>query len=157
MSLNQRSIDDIELHINSSGISNDYNQTHLVNAADEDLSEWMSSFESVSKYFFGTVKDVDCFFQSNVSCIESNDYQYSQLHQSSCRSMSSIISNEDLINNNNNNNLSAVLPNHSYFKRSIDQLNKDVSPIRCKKRKLLYRSVSLVVVIICFFFSILIK
>jgi hypothetical protein len=96
--LNQGSIDEIELDINSSRISNDYNQIDLMNTEEEHLSERMNSFESVGKYFFGIVKDVDFFFQSNVSCAGSDDYKCSQLYQPSCRSMSSIISNDDLLN-----------------------------------------------------------
>ncbi len=96
--MNQGSIDEIELDINSSRISNDYNQIDLMNTEEEHLSERMNSFESVGKYFFGIVKDVDFFFQSNVSCAGSDDYKCSQLYQPSCRSMSSIISNDDLLN-----------------------------------------------------------
>jgi len=69
-----------------------------MNTEEEHLSERMNSFKSVGEYFFGIVKDVDYFFQSYVSCAGSNDYEYSKLYQPSCRAMSSIISNEDLLN-----------------------------------------------------------
>ncbi|CAF1502366.1 unnamed protein product [Adineta steineri] len=118
LSINPAAIDDADLDLNSSNISNNNSQTDHTNTESEDLSIERISFES-----------------SNISGIEYND-EHSQLSQSSCNSISLNIS------KNSNKDSNIIFHDHSYCKRSIDQLNDDISPTQYSKRRFIDRSLS---------------